>query len=50
MQDYTLPEIKKYLRREIVLNVRPQRERRQAVIGGKCMEKFVIIGGLHHYL
>jgi hypothetical protein len=34
MQDYTLPEIKKYLRREIVLNVRPVRERRQVVIGG----------------
>jgi hypothetical protein len=34
MQDYTLPEIKKYLRREIVLNVRPVRDRRQVVIGG----------------
>jgi hypothetical protein len=32
--EYTLPDIKKYLRREIVANVRPQRERRQVVIGG----------------
>jgi hypothetical protein len=33
-QEYTLPEIKKYLIREQVANVRPQRERRQVVIGG----------------
>jgi hypothetical protein len=33
-QEYTLPEIKKYLKREQVANVRPQRERRQVVIGG----------------
>jgi hypothetical protein len=33
-QEYTLAEIKKYLIREQVANVRPQRERRQVVIGG----------------
>jgi hypothetical protein len=33
-QEYTLPEIKKYLIREQVANVRSQRERRQVVIGG----------------
>jgi hypothetical protein len=33
-QEYTLPEIKKYLIREQVANVRPQRDRRQVVIGG----------------
>ena len=33
-QEYTLPEIKKYLIRENVANVRPQRERRQVIIGG----------------
>jgi hypothetical protein len=49
-QEYTLAEIKKYLKRENVANVRPQRERRQAVIGGKCMGKVVLIGGLPHYL
>ena len=32
--EYTLPEIKKYLVREQVANIRPQRERRQAIIGG----------------
>jgi hypothetical protein len=34
-QEYTLAEIKKYLKRENVVNVRPQRERRQVVIGGQ---------------
>jgi hypothetical protein len=34
-QEYTLAEIKKHLRRENVANVRPVRERRQVVIGGK---------------
>jgi hypothetical protein len=33
-QKYTLAEIKKYLIREQVANVRPQRERRQVMIGG----------------
>jgi hypothetical protein len=33
-QEYTLQEIKKHLKRENVVNVRPQRERRQVVIGG----------------
>ncbi len=33
-QEYTLSEIKKHLKREVVANVRPQRERRQVVIGG----------------
>jgi hypothetical protein len=33
-QEYTLAEIKKYLKREQVQNVRPQRDRRQVVIGG----------------
>ena len=33
-QEYTLTEIKKYLKREQVQNVRPQRDRRQVVIGG----------------
>jgi len=33
-QKYNLPEIKKYLIREQVANVRPQRDRRQVVIGG----------------
>jgi hypothetical protein len=33
-QEYTLAEIKKHLKREVVANVRPQRERRQVVIGG----------------
>jgi hypothetical protein len=33
-QEYTLAEIKKHLKRENVANVRPQRERRQVVIGG----------------
>jgi hypothetical protein len=33
-QEYTLAEIKKHLKRENVVNVRPQRERRQVVIGG----------------
>jgi hypothetical protein len=47
-QEYTLPEIKKYLIRENVANVRPQRDRRQVVIGGKCKGKFVIIGGQSH--
>jgi hypothetical protein len=47
-QEYTLTEIKKYLIREDVANVRSQRERRQIVIGGKC--KSVIIGGQSHLL
>jgi hypothetical protein len=34
-QEYTLPEIKKYLKRENVANVRPQRDRRQVMIGGQ---------------
>jgi hypothetical protein len=34
-QEYTLAEIKKHLKREIVANVRPQRERRQVVVGGQ---------------
>jgi hypothetical protein len=34
-QEYTLAEIKKYLKREQVANVRPQRDRRQVVIGGQ---------------
>jgi hypothetical protein len=34
-QEYTLPEIKKYLIREQVANVRPQRDRRQVVVGGQ---------------
>jgi hypothetical protein len=33
-QEYTLQEIKKHLKRDVVANVRPQRERRQVVIGG----------------
>jgi hypothetical protein len=33
-QEYTLQEIKKYLKREQVANVRVQRDRRQVVIGG----------------
>jgi hypothetical protein len=33
-QEYTLAERKKHLKRENVANVRPQRERRQVVIGG----------------
>jgi hypothetical protein len=33
-QDYSLAEIKKYLIREEVQNVRPQRDRRQVVIKG----------------
>jgi hypothetical protein len=33
-QEYTLAEIKKHLKRENAVNVRPQRERRQVVIGG----------------
>jgi hypothetical protein len=33
-QEYTLAEIKKHLKREVVANVRPQRDRRQVVIGG----------------
>jgi hypothetical protein len=33
-QEYTLSEIKKHLKRDVVANVRPQRERRQVVIGG----------------
>jgi hypothetical protein len=33
-QEYTLAEIKKHLKRENVVNVRPQRDRRQVVIGG----------------
>ncbi len=33
-QEYTLAEIKKYLKRENVANVRPQRERRNVIIGG----------------
>jgi transposase InsO family protein len=34
-QEYTLVEIKKYLKRENVANVRPQRDRRQVIVGGK---------------
>jgi hypothetical protein len=34
-QEYTLAEIKKHLKREVVANVRPQRERRQVVVGGQ---------------
>jgi hypothetical protein len=34
-QEYALSEIKKHLKREVVANVRPQRERRQVVIGGQ---------------
>jgi hypothetical protein len=49
-QEYTLAEIKKYLKRENVANVRPQRDRRPVVIGGKCKKTVVIIGGLPHYL
>jgi hypothetical protein len=33
-QEYTLSEIKKYLKREQVENIRPQRDRSQVVIGG----------------
>jgi hypothetical protein len=33
-QEYTLLEIKKYLKREQVANVRVQRDRRQVIIGG----------------
>jgi hypothetical protein len=48
-QEYTLAEIKKHLKREEqVANVRLQRDRRQAVIGGKCKGKVVIIGGQSH--
>jgi hypothetical protein len=36
-QEYTLPEIKKHLIRENVANVRPQRDRRQMVIGGTVL-------------
>ncbi len=34
-QEYTLAEIKKHLKRDVVANVRPQRERRQVVVGGQ---------------
>jgi hypothetical protein len=34
-QEYTLSEIKKHLKREVVANVRPQRERRQVIVGGQ---------------
>jgi hypothetical protein len=34
-QECTLAEIKKYLKREVVANVRPQRDRRQVVVGGQ---------------
>jgi hypothetical protein len=34
-QEYTLAEIKKHLKREVVANVKPQRERRQVVVGGQ---------------
>jgi hypothetical protein len=34
-QENSLAEIKKYIRKDIVLNVRPQRERRQVIIGGQ---------------
>jgi hypothetical protein len=34
-QEYTLAEIKKHLKRENVVNVRPQRDRRPVVIGGQ---------------
>jgi hypothetical protein len=34
-QEYALTEIKKHLKREVVANVRPQRDRRQVVIGGQ---------------
>jgi hypothetical protein len=34
-QEYTLAEIKKYLKREVVANVRPQRDRKQVVVGGQ---------------
>jgi hypothetical protein len=34
-QEYTLAEIKKHLKRENVVNVRPQRDRRQVMIGGQ---------------
>jgi hypothetical protein len=34
-QEYTIAEIKKHLKREVVANVRPQRERRQVVVGGQ---------------
>jgi hypothetical protein len=34
-QEYTLSEIKKYLKRENMVNVRPQRDRRPVVIGGQ---------------
>jgi hypothetical protein len=46
--EYTLAEIKKHLRREVVVNIRPVRERRQVVIGGN--RKSVIIGGQSHFL
>jgi hypothetical protein len=34
-EEYTLSEIKKYLKRENMVNVRPQRDRRPVVIGGQ---------------
>jgi hypothetical protein len=34
-EEYTLAEIKKHLKRENVVNLRPQRERRQVVVGGQ---------------
>jgi hypothetical protein len=34
-QEYTLAEIKKHLKREVVANISPQRERRQVVVGGQ---------------
>jgi hypothetical protein len=34
-QEYTLAEIKKHLKREELVNVRPQCERRQVVVGGQ---------------
>jgi hypothetical protein len=34
-QEYTLAEIKKHLKREVVVNVRPQRDRRPVLIGGQ---------------
>jgi hypothetical protein len=49
-QEYTVAEIKKHLKREEVANVRPQRDRRQVVIGGKCKGQVVIIGGQSHFL
>jgi hypothetical protein len=48
-EEYTKIQINKFLIPLPNANVgRPQRDRRQVVIGGKCKGKFVIIGGQSH--